>query len=86
MTVPTSIRECQVDNTRLSPPQNAGRLWAAFLRNQREIIAAMDFFTVPTLTFRVLYCFMTGGCRYNKARGAVTAPLPAPETSATFHL
>jgi putative transposase len=23
----------------------------------REIIAAMDFFTVPTLTFRVLYCF-----------------------------
>ena len=42
---------------RLSPPLNAGRLWAAFLRNQREIIAAMDFFTVPTLTFRVLYCF-----------------------------
>jgi putative transposase len=42
---------------RLSPPVNAGRLWATFLRNQREIIAAMDFFTVPTLTFRVLYCF-----------------------------
>ena len=42
---------------RLSHPLNAGRLWAAFLRNQCESIAAMDFFTVPTLTFRVLYCF-----------------------------
>ncbi len=31
--------------------------WAAFLRNHREAIAAMDFFTVPTLTFSVLYCF-----------------------------
>jgi transposase InsO family protein len=29
----------------------------AFLRNHREGIAAMDFFTVPTVTFRVLYCF-----------------------------
>jgi putative transposase len=28
-----------------------------FLRNHREAIAAMDFFTVPTLTFGVLYCF-----------------------------
>ena len=31
--------------------------WAAFLANHREAIAAMDFFTVPTLTFGVLYCF-----------------------------
>ena len=31
--------------------------WATFLSNHREAIAAMDFFTVPTLTFGVLYCF-----------------------------
>lgn len=31
--------------------------WLAFLQNHREVIAAMDFFTVPTVTFRVLYCF-----------------------------
>jgi transposase InsO family protein len=31
--------------------------WLTFLRNHREAIAAMDFFTVPTLTFGVLYCF-----------------------------
>src|SRR5260370_11443968 len=32
-----------------------------FLRNHREAIAAMDFFTVPTLTFGVLYCFFVIG-------------------------
>jgi len=37
-------------------PQPAKR-WLAFLHNHREAIAAMDFFTVPTLTFNVLYCF-----------------------------
>ena len=37
-------------------PEPAKR-WAAFLSNHREAIAAMDFFTVPTLTFGVLYCF-----------------------------
>ena len=29
--------------------------WKTFLRNHREGLAAMDFFTVPTATFRVLY-------------------------------
>jgi transposase InsO family protein len=33
------------------------RRWAAFLSNHREGIAAMDFFSVPTITFGVLYCF-----------------------------
>ena len=33
------------------------RRWKAFLQNHREAIAAMDFFTVPTITFGVLYCF-----------------------------
>jgi transposase InsO family protein len=37
-------------------PEPAKR-WAAFLNNHREAIPAMDFFTVPTLTFGVLYCF-----------------------------
>ena len=37
-------------------PEPAKR-WAAFLNNHREAIAAMDFFTVPTLSFGVLYCF-----------------------------
>jgi putative transposase len=37
-------------------PEPAKR-WLAFLHNHREAIAAMDFFTVPTITFSALYCF-----------------------------
>ena len=37
--------------------RNKAKRWLTFLQNHREVIAAFDFFTVPTLTFRVLYCF-----------------------------
>ena len=33
-----------------------GKRWLAFLQNHREVIVALDFFTVPTVTFRLLYC------------------------------
>jgi putative transposase len=33
-----------------------GKRWLAFLHNHREAIVALDFFTVPTVSFRVLYC------------------------------
>jgi len=44
---------------RLNSRQDEGKAkrWLAFLNNHREVIAAFDFFTVPTLTFGVLYCF-----------------------------
>jgi putative transposase len=32
------------------------RTWLTFLHNHREFITALDFFTVPTVTFRQLYC------------------------------
>jgi transposase InsO family protein len=40
-------------------PRNAepARRWASFLSSHREAIAAMDSFTVPTVTFGVLYGF-----------------------------
>jgi len=38
-----------------------GRRWLAFRRNHPEAIAAMDFFTVPTVTFSLLYCFFVIG-------------------------
>jgi len=31
--------------------------WRTFLHNHREAIVAFDFFTVPTMTFQMLYCF-----------------------------
>jgi len=37
-------------------PESAKR-WLAFLRNHREAIVAMDFFTVPTIRFDLLYYF-----------------------------
>ena len=41
---------------RASKDPDPARRWLVFLRNHRDAIAAMDFFTVPTLTFGVLYC------------------------------
>jgi transposase InsO family protein len=41
----------------LHPRSNGARRWLAFLQNHREVIVAFDFFTVPTLTFQLLYCF-----------------------------
>ncbi len=41
-------------------PEPAKR-WLAFLKNHREAIVAMDFFTVPTITFGMLYCFFVIG-------------------------
>ena len=39
---------------RRRPGTGAIREWVTFLRNHREGLAAMDFFTVPTATFRIL--------------------------------
>ena len=42
---------------RASKDPEPARRWLSFLRNHGEAIAAMDFFSVPTVTFGVLYCF-----------------------------
>jgi putative transposase len=42
---------------RLRRRGDPAKRWLAFLANHREVIVAFDFFTVPTLTFRLLYCF-----------------------------
>ena len=34
-----------------------GKRWLAFVHNHRDVIVAFDFFTVPTVTFQLLYCF-----------------------------
>ncbi|UCF67234.1 MAG: DDE-type integrase/transposase/recombinase [Acidobacteriota bacterium] len=41
---------------RSSDPETRQR-WRTFLENHRDVIAAMDFFTVPTVTFQILYVF-----------------------------
>jgi putative transposase len=50
----------------VAPRGEAGKQWLSFLKNHREVIAAIDFFTVPTVTFRFLYCFFAIG--HNRRR------------------
>jgi hypothetical protein len=42
---------------RLRRRGDAAKRWLAFLTNHREVIVAFDFFTMPTLTFQLLYGF-----------------------------
>src|SRR6266853_4027761 len=53
------ISERTISRWMKRPPRDPepARRWLTFLRNHRKAIAAMDFFTVPTITFGVLYCF-----------------------------
>jgi len=57
----TLIHRMAAENSDWGAPKIYGELlklgWLAFLANHREVIAALDFFTVPTLTFQLLYCF-----------------------------
>lgn len=46
---------------RRPPRPDAIHRWLVFLRNHRDAIAAMDFFTVPTVTFGVLYVWFAIG-------------------------
>lgn len=41
---------------RLQRRGDPGQRWLSFLPNHREVIVAMDFFTAPTVTFKLLYC------------------------------
>ena len=74
---------------RLYSRDQARKLWAASLRNHRKVIAAMDFFTVPILTFRVLYCFFViehGRRRilHFNVREHPTGPLDITATAGSF--
>jgi putative transposase len=53
------ISECTVSRYLAQSDRHSesGKGWLTFLKNHREAIAAMDFFTMPTASFRVLYCF-----------------------------
>ena len=57
--------------------------WRTFLANHVEDIAACDFFTVPTVTFRVLYVFIV--LRHDRRRivqfNATTDPYAPSKSS-----
>ena len=47
-----------IPEVRKPPSEKQKQSWKTFLKNHRKEIWAMDFFTVPTLYFKVLYVFI----------------------------
>jgi putative transposase len=52
------LAESTVAKYRVRGRTSPSQTWKTFLANHVKQIAAIDFFTVPTLTFRNLYCFI----------------------------
>jgi len=52
------IADSTVAKYRVRNRQPPSPTWKSFLRTHAGQIAAIDFFTVPTVTFNVLYCFV----------------------------
>jgi putative transposase len=52
------IGETTVANYTVRQPGPPSRTWKTFIRNHLGEIAAIDFFTVPSITFETLYAFV----------------------------
>ena len=52
------VAESTVAKYMIHKPKPPSQNWRTFLKNHVGQIAAADFFTVPTVTFRVLYVFL----------------------------
>ncbi len=52
------IAESTVDKYMVRRPRQPSPSWRTFIANHMSVAAACDFFVVPTLTFKALYCFV----------------------------
>jgi hypothetical protein len=52
------VAESTVDKYRVRNSKPPSQTWKTFLENHAGEIASIDFFTVPTITFRILFCFV----------------------------
>jgi putative transposase len=52
------VAEATVAKYMVRPAGPPGQSWRTFLRNHLHEIAAIDLFTVPTVTFKTLYVFL----------------------------
>ena len=53
-----AVSKATVDRYRIKGKRNPSPTWKAFLTNEVKAMASIDFFAVPTATFRVLYVFV----------------------------
>jgi hypothetical protein len=52
------IADSTVAKYMITPKKPPSQTWRIFLKNHVKQIAAVDFFTVPTVRFQILYCFI----------------------------
>jgi putative transposase len=52
------VADSTIDKYRVRPTKPPSRSWRTFLDNHVKDIVAVDFFTVPTATFRILFTFV----------------------------
>jgi putative transposase len=52
------ISQATVSKYMARPQKPSSQTWRTFLENHADCIAGIDFFTVPTATFRILYVFI----------------------------
>jgi transposase InsO family protein len=52
------VAESTVSKYMVRDKKPPSQTWRTFLANHEDSLASVDFFTVPTATFRVLYCFV----------------------------
>jgi putative transposase len=52
------VAESTIDEYRVRPRKPPSQTWRTFLDNHLKDIVAIDFFTVPTATFRLLFAFV----------------------------
>jgi len=60
------VAESTIDEYRVHPRKPPSQTWRMFLDNHVKDIIAIDFFTVPTATFRILFAFVM--LRYDRSR------------------
>ena len=53
-----NVAKSTVEQYMVRPDRPRSQTWKTFIDNHIPDLAAVDFFTVPTVTFRVLYCFV----------------------------
>jgi putative transposase len=53
-----NVAESTIAKYRIKVTKPPSQTWKTFLRNHAKQLVAIDFFTVPTATFRNLYCFI----------------------------
>ncbi len=52
------VSESTIRKYRIRRPHPGSQTWKTFIENHFNDIATIDFFTMPTVTYRILYCFI----------------------------